>query len=132
MQIINQGTIKVAEFYKDALLYGLSNINLEENAETNVYIQNKRAILEFESYYGDIQPEISSLFNLFKIFGVRIDIDIEYSGDYEGKYVTRNGELIELSETDLVIDNTDDKTLVDELKRRGYNVDSILKQMQEA
>lgn len=131
MQIINQGTIEVPAKYRELLVVALNSSGIKTESE-DVYIDNKKAVKIIQEVYGDIEDKLSAIVSSFDIFSIPVEMNITYYGDYTGGYVVRDGEVISLDNDEYTIYSADDKTLVDELKRRGYNVDSILKQMQEA
>ena len=131
MQMINNGTIEVPAKYREMLVVALISSGIRTESE-DVYINNKKAVKIIQEVYGDIEDKLSAIVSSFNIFSIPIEVYITYDGDYIGGYVVRDGKLISLDEDEYIICSADDETLVDELKRRGYNVNSLLEQIQKA
>ena len=129
--MINNGTIEVPVKYREMLVVALNSSGIRTESE-DVYINNKKAVKTIQEVYGDIEDKLSAIVSSFDIFSIPIEVYITYDGDYTGGYVVRDGKLISLDEDEYIICSADDGTLVDELKRRGYNVNSLLEQIQKA
>lgn len=121
MQIINQGTIKVPSDWRSTLV-NILNAEGITTENDDVYIEGEYAIRELEEFYGDIEDELSSIVNLFSVFNVPIDVNIKYWGDYNGIYIVRDKNLVDLDEDEVAIVEAADDDLIKELERRGYTV----------
>ena len=70
-------------------------------------------------WFDDDFPKLTEA---LKPFGIIItEGDIEYWGDYEGKYIIENNELTQINREDFGLYLSDDQRLIDELNRRGYD-----------
>lgn len=121
MQIINQGIIKVPSNWKSTLVNILNAVGITTEND-DVYIEGEYAIRELEEFYGDIEDELSSIVNSFGDFDVPIDVNIKYWGDYNGIYVVRDKNLVDLDEDEVAIVEANDDDLIKELESRGYTV----------
>ena len=121
MQIINQGIIKVPSDWRSTLV-NILNAEGITTENDDVYIEGEYAIRELEEFYGDIEDELSSIVNLFSVFNVPIDVNIKYWGDYNGIYIVRDKNLVDLDEDEVAIVEAADDDLIKELERRGYTV----------
>lgn len=121
MQLINQGTIKVPSDWKSTLVNILNAVGITTEND-DVYIEGEYAIRELEEFHGDIEDELSSIVNSFSDFDVPIDVYIKYWGDYNGIYIVRDKNLVDLDEDEVAIVEAADDDLIKELERRGYTV----------
>lgn len=121
MELINQGIIKVPSDWRSTLVIILNAVGITTEND-DVYIEGEYAIRELEELYGDIENELSSIVNSFSIFDVPIDVNIKYWGDYEGRYIVSDGDLVDLDKTEVAIMDSDDNDLIKELENRGYTV----------
>lgn len=121
MQLINQGTIKVPSDWKSTLVNILNAVGITTEND-DVYIEGEYAIRELEEFHGDIEDELSSIVNSFSDFDVPIDVYIKYWGDYNGIYIVRDKNLVDLDEDEVAIVESNDDDLIKELESRGYTV----------
>lgn len=121
MELINQGTIKVPSNWRSVLVIILNAVGITTE-DNDVYIEGQYAIRELEELYGDIEDELSSVVNSFSVFGVPVDVNIEYWGDYNGMYIVKNGVLVGLDENEVAVMESNDDDLIKELESRGYTI----------
>lgn len=121
MQITNQGIISVPEANKENLINALNSIGME-TSEADIWIEDGKAETSIEDVYGDIEDELYKLANSFITLGISIELEVDYYGDNNGKYVVENNKFINLSSEELVIKNAETQSLIDELEKRGYAV----------
>lgn len=121
MELINQGIIKVPSDWGSTLVIILNAVGITTEND-DVYIEGEYAIRELEELYGDIEDELSSIVNLFGVFDVPIDVNIKYWGDYNGIYVVRDKNLVDLDEDEVAIVEANDNDLIKKLENRGYKV----------
>lgn len=121
MQITNQGIISVPEANKENLINALNSIGME-TSEADIWIEDGKAETSIEDVYGDIEDELYKLANSFITLGISIELEVDYYGDNNGKYVVENNKFINLSSEELVIKNAETQGLIDELEKRGYAV----------
>lgn len=121
MELINQGTIKVPSNWRSVLVIILNAVGITTE-DNDVYIEGQYAIRELEELYGDIEDELSSVVNSFSVFGVPVDVNIKYWGDYNGMYIVKNGVLVGLDENEVAVMESNDDDLIKELENRGYKV----------
>ena len=121
MQIINQGYIRVPSDWRSTLV-NILNAEGITTENDDVYIEGEYAIRELEEFHGDIEDELSSIVNLFSVFNVPIDVNIKYWGDYNGIYIVRDKNLVNLDEDEVAIVEANDDDLIKELESRGYKV----------
>ena len=121
MHIINQGYIRVPSDWRSTLV-NILNAEGITTENDDVYIEGEYAIRELEEFHGDIEDELSSIVNLFSVFNVPIDVNIKYWGDYNGIYIVRDKNLVNLDEDEVAIVEANDDDLIKELESRGYKV----------
>lgn len=121
MQIINQGYIKVPSDWRSTLVVVLNAVGIETKDE-DVWIENGKAINIIEDLHGYIEDNLASIVASFSVFDIPVDVSIDYCGDYKGKYIVRDGELISLNEYEIAIIEAHDCDLIKELENRGYKV----------
>lgn len=121
MQITNQGIISVPEANKENLINALNSIGME-TSEADIFIEDGKAETSIEDVYGDIEDKLCKLANSFITLGIPIELEVDYYGDNNGKYVVENNEFINFSSEELVIKDADTQDLIDELEKRGYAV----------
>lgn len=121
MELINQGIIKVPSDWRSTLVIILNAVGITTEND-DVYIEGEYAIRELEELYGDIEDELSAIVNSFGVFDVPVDVNVNYYGDYEGRYIVSDGDLIDLDKTEVAIMDSNDDDLIKELENRGYKV----------
>ena len=54
-------------------------------------------------------------------------MSVNYYGDYEGRYIVSDGDLVDLDKTEVAIMDSDDNDLIKELENRGYTITKVNK-----
>lgn len=115
MTQINSGTLKTNKPMSTKSLLKAMEILKGYNAE---FEENE---ISFEDAYGYLEESLDKLVDVFLVDGLTLEGEIQYHGDYEGRYVYRPGCHGENDEVMLLCDQPDEK-LIAELERRGYHV----------
>lgn len=87
----------------------------EPDTNGNVTIE-----INSDSSYGDIESKLYTLTEIFKNNGLLINGQINYYGDYEGRYIIENGDF--RTETPSYISELSDEEIMYEVKRRGLSL----------
>ena len=118
MTLYNDGTITVPSECDKALLIAMKllDICLED------IITNNGQSVAFINIEGDIEDKLEELVEAFNDQDIPIEINITYSGDYDGMYVVNNGKLEDIDIEDMTIREANDEMLIKELEDRGYKV----------
>ena len=75
---------------------------------------------------GSLDDAIDNIVDLLGSLGIQLEGRIDYEGSYEGAYLWKMGEKhTELDQDEVAIMDAGDQTLINELKKRGYNVQDI-------
>ncbi|WP_270425421.1 hypothetical protein [Blautia intestinalis] len=122
MQIINQGGIEVPSEFETLLIVISDAAGFKEYDKTNIVVDRSKAILSLEEEYGDIEAKLSKIVDAFAALDIYIDVNVDYFGDYEGRYIVRDKKLVDLDEDEVVIMESNDDVLIKELESRGYTV----------
>lgn len=77
--------------------------------------------ISFDSACGLLNDALDELVDMFLVEGITLEGEIQYSGDYSGKYEYMPGLHGTVEEPMFLREHTDEK-LISELKRRGYRV----------
>lgn len=121
MQIINQGTITVPPNAKSLLVIILDVVGFEF-VDDNILVDGIQATVEINED-GDIEEKLRKVVNVFTALDIFINVSVNYYGDYEGRYIVSDGDLVDLDKTEVAImDSSDDDDLIKELENRGYTV----------
>lgn len=121
MQIINQGTITVPPNAKSLLVIILDVVGFEF-VDDNILVDGIQATVEINED-GDIEEKLRKVVNVFTALDIYINVSVNYYGDYEGRYIVSDGDLVDLDKTEVAImDSSDDDDLIKELENRGYTV----------
>lgn len=138
MIIYNNGTISVPE-KNDATLanaVNMSDICMDECSLGNLRYENGRAYfdLDCDRCMGDLENKLNKLIDFLHEIGITdIWVDINISGECEGKYIYEDRKIVYLSPDEVVIRETaSTDELIAELKRRGCNVikkDDLIKEL---
>lgn len=141
MIIYNNGTISVPE-KNDATLanaVNMSDICMDECSLGNLRYENGRAYfdLDCDRCMGDIENKLNKLIEFLHEIGITdILVDINISGECEGKYIYKEGKIAYLSPDEVVVRETaSTDELIAELKRRGCDViktDDLIKDLRES
>ena len=120
MQIINQGSITVPPNAKSLLVIILDVVGFEF-VDDNILVDGIQATVEINED-GDIEEKLRKVVNVFTALDIYIDVSVNYYGDYEGRYIVSDGDLVDLDKTEVAIMDSSDNDLIKELENRGYTV----------
>lgn len=120
MQIINLGYIKVSSEFESLFITILDAAGFED-AEDNVSVYEASATVEINED-GDIERKLNKVVDAFTALDISIDVNVNYYGDYEGRYIVSDGDLVDLDKTEVAIMDSSDNDLIKELENRGYTV----------
>lgn len=120
MQIINRGYIKVSSEFESLFVTILDAAGFED-AEDNVSVYEASATVEINED-GDIERKLNKVVDAFTALDISIDVNVNYYGDYEGRYIVSDGDLVDLDKTEVAIMDSSDNDLIKELESRGYAV----------
>lgn len=120
MQIINQGTITVPPNAKSLLVIILDVVGFEF-VDDNILVDGIQATVEINED-GDIEEKLRKVVNVFTALDIYINVSVNYYGDYEGRYIVSDGDLVDLDKTEVAIMDSSDDDLIKELENRGYTV----------
>lgn len=120
MQIINLGYIKVSSEFESLFVTILDAAGFED-AEDNVSVYEASATVEINED-GDIERKLNKVVDAFTALDISIDVNVNYYGDYEGRYIVSDGDLVDLDKTEVAIMDSSDNDLIKELENRGYTV----------
>ena len=119
MTLYNNGTIKVPCEWDKALLIAMELLDIDfEDIITN----DKQSVASINNVEGDLEDDLEKLVEAFDNQDIPIEINITYSGDYDGVYVVNNGKLEDIDIEDITIREANDEILINELKDRGYKI----------
>lgn len=125
MQIINRGYIKVSSEFESLFVTILDAAGFED-AEDNVSVYEASATVEINED-GDIERKLNKVVDAFTALDISIDVNVNYYGDYEGRYIVSDGDLVDLDKTEVAIMDSSDNDLIKELENRGYTVTKVNK-----
>lgn len=120
MQIINQGIISVPPNAKSLLVIILDVVGFEF-VDDNILVDGIQATVEINED-GDIEEKLRKVVNVFTALDIYINVSVNYYGDYEGRYIVSDGDLVDLDKTEVAIMDSSDDDLIKELENRGYTV----------
>lgn len=120
MQIINQGTISVPPNAKSLLVIILDVVGFEF-VDDNILVDGIQATVEINED-GDIEEKLRKVVNVFTALDIYINVRVNYYGDYEGRYIVSDRDLVDLDKTEVAIMDSSDDDLIKELENRGYTV----------
>ena len=119
MTLYNNGTITVPCEWCKALLIAMKLLNI---CFEDIITDKGQSIASINNIEGDIEGELEELVEVFNDQDILIEINITYSGDYNGMYVVNNGKLEDIDIEDMTIREANDEMLIKELENRGYKV----------
>ena len=127
MYYCNDGTLTFhnlkAENRKD-IIAKMEEYNIAEDRDMDFKTEETGDfVVDISNAYGDIEGGLIKLAEYCKSINASMECDIDYSGDYDGKYVCKDNELNTLSSDELIIQNTSTEELLRELERRGVKVE---------
>lgn len=137
--IYNNGTISVHKSHIGNLLFAATRSGLVENglkAKEMIYESKNEASLELNDYHlngnGCIKEQLQEIADIFSDLGIRVKIRVDFFGidgdaSIKGRYILeKNSSTLRILSTDeIIIMDANDKTLIEELIDRGYNVTKI-------
>ena len=121
MQLINRGSINVSSEFESLFITILDAAGFEDADENVSVVHETVATIEINEY-GDIETKLKKVVDAFTALDIPIDVNVNYYGDYEGRYIVSDGELVDLDKTEAAIMDSDDDLLIKELESRGYKV----------
>ena len=119
MQLINQGYIIVPPNAKSLLVIILDVVGFEF-VDDNILVDGMYTVEINE--YGDIEEKLRKVVDVFTALDIYINVSVNYYGDYEGRYIVSDGDLVDLDKTEVAIMDSSDNDLIKELENRGYTV----------
>lgn len=120
MQTINQGSITVPPNAKSLLVIILDVVGFEF-VDDNILVDGIQATVEINED-GNIEEKLRKVVNVFTALDIYINVSVNYYGDYEGRYIVSDGDLVDLDKTEVAIMDSSDDDLIKELENRGYTV----------
>ena len=120
MQIINHGSITVPPNAKSLLVTILDAAGFEF-VDDNILVDGIQATASINED-GDIEEKLRKVVNAFTALDIYINVSVNYYGDYEGRYIVSDGDLVDLDKTEVAIIDSSDESLIKELESRGYKV----------
>lgn len=120
MQMVNQGIISVPPNAKSLLVIILDVVGFEF-VDDNILVDGIQATVEINED-GDIEEKLRKVVNVFTALDIYINVSVNYYGDYEGRYIVSDGDLVDLDKTEVAIMDSSDDDLIKELENRGYTV----------
>ena len=120
MELINYGSITVSPNAKSLLVIILDVVGFEF-VDDNILVDGIQATVEINED-GDIEEKLRKVVNVFTALDISIDVNVNYYGDYEGRYIVSDGDLVDLDKTEVAIMDSSDNDLIKELENRGYTV----------
>lgn len=105
IRILNEET----ELFQDYLT--------EEDVIKNEYTDKLRIYIDY-GLTGNIENQLEDVAKKCKEEGLDVTFDINYSGDYKGRYIFDGNEFVSSSLGEAIIRDADDKEIIEEAKRR--------------
>lgn len=122
MTLLNSGTLVASRPFDEKAKAAIEEIIGEQDE----WFKIRKASLDFYDYPGSLEDTIDDLVDLFAPQGILLEGRIDFDGSYKGAYLWKKGEHhTEMDQSEVEIHDAGDQTLIDELKRRGYNVQEI-------
>ena len=125
MALLNSGTLVASRPFDED-----TEAKIEEVfGEQDDWFKIRDTTIDFESYpSGRLEDMVDDLVDLLAAQGIMLQGRVDFDGDCKGAYLWKNGEHhTELNQSEVEINDAGDQTLLDELKRRGYNVEGLQK-----
>ena len=120
MELINRGCIIVPSNAKSLLVIILDVVGFEF-VDDNILVDGIQATVEINED-GDIEEKLRKVVDAFTALDIYINVSVNYYGDYEGRYIVSDGDLVDLDKTEVAIMDSDDNDLIKELENRGYTM----------
>ena len=124
MELINRGYIIVPPNAKSLLVIILDIVGFEF-VDDNILVDGMHTVEINED--GDIEEKLRKVVNVFTALDIYINVSVNYYGDYEGRYIVSDGDLVDLDKTEVAIMDSDDNDLIKELENRGYTITKVNK-----
>lgn len=138
--IYNNGTVSVHKSYINSLLFAATRSGLVEDglkAKGMIRESKNKALLELDDYYsvgidGCIEEQLQRAVDILADLKIRTKVQIDFYGDggdadIEGRYILeKNSSKLRILSTDeMAVMDASDRSLIEELIDRGYNVTKI-------
>lgn len=138
--IYNNGTVSVHKSYINSLLFAATRSGLVEDglkAKGMIRESKNEALLELDDYYsvgidGCIEEQLQRAVDILADLKIRTKVQIDFYGDggdadIEGRYILekKSSKLRILSTDEMAVMDASDRSLIEELIDRGYNVTKI-------
>lgn len=138
--IYNNGTVSVHKSYINSLLFAATRSGLVEDglkAKGMIRESKNEALLELDDYYsvgidGCIEEQLQRAVDILADLKIRTKVQIDFYGDggdadIEGRYILekKSSKLRILSIDEMAVMDASDRSLIEELIDRGYNVTKI-------
>ena len=135
--IYNNGTVSVHKSYINSLLFAATRSGLVEDglkAKGMIRESKNEALLELDDYYsvgidGCIEEQLQRAVDILADLKIRTKVQIDFYGDggdadIEGRYILekKSSKLRILSTDEMAVMDASDRSLIEELIDRGYNV----------
>ena len=122
MTFTNTGTLTASKPFDDKARSMIEEI-LGKPSEWLEITEDSIEFCEYPS--GVLDLNVDKLVDILDALGIRLDGRIDYDGSYEGAYFWKQGEHhTEMEKDDVAILDAGDRTLINELEKRGYMVRS--------
>lgn len=119
MTYYNNGSICFkAEELEEVLKLLAKNTRLNLS-KSDAYMSQGQQCLEIASVVGNLEQELEDFCEDCKKNGIKIELDVTYSGDAEGRYVYENGAFHTLGASEVCLMEASDEELLAEIYRRG-------------
>ena len=138
--IYNNGTVSVHKSYINSLLFAATRSGFVEDglkAKGMIRESKNEALLELDDYYsvgidGCIEEQLQRAVDILADLKIRTKVQIDFYGDggdadIEGRYILekKSSKLRILSTDEMAVMDASDRSLIEELIDRGYNVTKI-------
>lgn len=124
MTLTNTGTLVASKPFDEKAREIIEEVLGEPEDE---WFQIRPASLEFQEFpSGSLDVSVDQLVDLLGKQGIQLEGRVDYDGSYTGANIWKRGEYhTDLSQDEVAIMDAGDQALLDELKRRGYNVQDL-------
>ena len=128
MTYYNTGYIQVEEKDVKALIVAINATEIFgfDLDVTYFYKHAGMAVYDLCEITGDIEDDLQKVMKLLNTVGIKVEFEIDFSGDCNGKYIVNDDSDFEiLSPEDAAIKDANTDTLINELQKRGYSVTKV-------
>lgn len=137
MTIYNNGTVAIrgAKGDKERLVYDAfvqhclddgNGIRIED-----LDLDDGSKVVFLEDYMGNIDDDFRKVVEQLHKEGIELEGEYKYCGDYEGFALIKDGKLSTYDLEWYALITDDDSVIIDELAERGYDVSSLIPQLEE-